>query len=311
MINYKHLRYFWMVAKEGSIAKASKRLYLTPQTISGQLSLLEEQLGKTLFKRVGRNLQLTTAGHVVQKYANDIFSLGDELQQALKNHPNGIRLQLKAGVANSIPKAIAYHLLEPSLSMDNPMQLVCREDNLTILLTELAAHKLDIVISDRPLPKNISVKCFNHQLGKCGITFFATGQLMATMQGDFPHCLDNIPLLLPGDASSIKGDLLHWFEKKQITPHIIAEFDDGALMKAFGRKGVGVFVTPSVTASEVKETYNVEIVGETDDVKESFYAISIERKVRHAGVAAILNAAREHLFMDKVEGLLQTQKQHT
>lgn len=305
MINYKHLRYFWMVAQEGSIAKASKRLYLTPQTISGQLSLLEEQLDTTLFKRVGRNLQLTPEGEVVQQYANDIFSLGDELQQALKQGTNGIRLQLKAGIANSIPKAIAYHLLEPSLSMDQPMRLICREDNLTILLTELAAHKLDIVISDRPLPKGVSVKCFNHYLGKCGITFFATKTLSEQIQDDFPQCLDNAPLLLPGAASSLKADLLHWLEMKNITPHIIAEFDDGALMRAFGHKGAGVFVTPSVTASEVRDTYGVEIIGATEEVMESFYAISIERKVRHVGVAAILSAAREQLFMQKVEGLLK------
>lgn len=309
MINYKHLRYFWMVAKEGSIAKASKRLYLTPQTISGQLSLLEEQLDTILFKRVGRNLQLTAAGEVVQKYANDIFSLGDELQQALKNQPTGIRLTLKAGVANSIPKAVAYHLLEPALSMDSPMRLICREDNLTILLTELAAHKLDIVISDRPLPKGVSVKCFNHHLGKCGITFFATQALKDKMHGDFPQCLDNAPLLLPGAASSLKADLLHWLEMKKITPHIMAEFDDGALMTAFGYKGAGVFATPSVTANEVRDTYSVEIIGETEEVMESFYAISIERKVSHVGVAAILSAAREQLFMQKLEGLLSTQKE--
>lgn len=300
MINYKHLRYFWMVAKEGSIAKASKLLFLTPQTISGQLSLLEEQLGTSLFKRVGRNLQLTEEGKVVQSYANDIFSLGNELQEVLKNQTGSIRQPLIAGIANSIPKSIAYHLLEPSLALEEPVQLICREDNLTMLLTELAAHKLDIVISDRPLPDTISVKCFNHRLGQCGMSFFGTSQLVEKKQEDFPQCLDNMPILLPGSASSIKNKLLQWFERHDIAPEIVAEFDDGALMKAFGKKGVGVFAAPSVTAQEVKEDYKVEILGETNEVTESFYAISIERKIKHPGVVAILNGAREHLFMKDV-----------
>ena len=300
MINYKHLRYFWMVAREGSIAKASKLLFLTPQTISGQLSLLEEQLGISLFQRVGRNLQLTQAGKIVQSYANDIFSLGDELHEVLKNKSGSIRVQLKAGIANSIPKAIAYHLLEPALHLDEPMRLICREDNLTILLTELAAHKLDIVISDRPLPETLSVKCFNHHLGKSGITFFATEALMKQKRGDFPECLDNMPILLPGATSFIKSKLQHWFKSKNIYPHIVAEFDDGALMKAFGKNGAGVFVAPTVTAHEVKESYGVCILGETEEVMESFYAISVERKIKHQGVVAILNAAREHLFIKKI-----------
>lgn len=299
MINYKHLRYFWMVAKEGSIAKASKQLFLTPQTISGQLSLLEEQLGTNLFKRVGRNLQLTEEGKIVQSYANDIFSLGNELQEVLKNPLGNIRQPLIAGIANSIPKSIAYHLLEPSLSLEEPVQLICREDNLTMLLTELAAHKLDIVISDRPLPDTVSVKCFNHRLGQCGMTFFGTKALVENQQKNFPLCLDNMPILLPGSASSIKNKLLQWFEHYDIAPEIVAEFDDGALMKAFGKKGVGIFVAPSVTADEVKEAYNVEILGETGEVTESFYAISIERKVKHPGVVAILNEARKNLFIKK------------
>ncbi len=302
MINYKHLRYFWMVAKEGSITKASQLLFLTPQTISGQLSLLEKQLNVELFKRVGRNLELTDAGKIVQTYANDIFSLGDELQEVLRHKPHGLRLQLKAGIANSIPKSIAYHLLEPSLHLDEPMRLICREDNLSILLTELAEHKLDIVISDRPLPETLSVKCFNHHLGKCGLTFFATEKLMATIKGDFPACLSNKPLLLPGTASSVKTKLLQWFKSNNIYPQIIAEFDDGALMKAFGKNSVGIFVAPSVIANEVKNYHRVEILGETEDVMESFYAISVERKVKHLGVVAILNAAREQLFMKKIMG---------
>ncbi len=300
MINYKHLRYFWMVAKEGSITQASKLLFVTPQTISGQLSLLEKQLGTPLFQRAGRNLQLTETGKIVQSYANDIFSLGDELQAALSNQPRNIRLHLNAGIANSIPKSIAYHLLAPALRMAPPVQLICREDNLTTLLTELATHKLDIVISDRPLPETLSVKCFNHLLGKCGITFFGTRDLLQKMDSDFPNCLSHTPMLLPGASSSVKSKLLHWFERKKIQPQIIAEFDDGALMKAFGRKGAGVFVAPSITASEVQKTYQVDSIGETTEVMESFYAISAERKVKHTGVMAILDSARKQLFMQEM-----------
>lgn len=297
MINYKHLQYFWMVAKEGSISKASKLLFLTPQTISGQLSQLEEQLGVKLFKRVGRNLELTEAGKTVQSYADDIYSLGNELQGVLNNKSYERRPYLKTGIANSIPKSVAYQLLEPALHEDDPMRLICREDNLTLLLSELATHKLDLVISDRPIPDNLSIKGYSHHLGRCGVTFFCTSDLMGKVKDEFPACLNKIPLLLPGDSSLIKNKLLQWFDKVDVHPTIIAEFDDGALMKAFGRKGAGVFVVPSVTANEVRDSYNVEILGETMEVTESFYAISIERKVKHPGVIAILKAARSQLFM--------------
>ena len=297
MINYKHLRYFWMVAKEGSIVKASKLLFLSPQTISGQLSQLEEKLGSQLFQRVGRNLQLTDAGKVVQDYANDIFSLGNELEEALHNGIKGRRIQLKAGIANAIPKSIAYHLLEPALYLDKPTHLICREDNLTKLLSELALYKLDIVISDRPLDSALSVKGFSHHLGECGITFFCTDDLLQNMQGEFPDCLDSMPLLLPGDSSSIKNKLIQWFEKNNVHPQIVAEFDDGALMKAFGQKGAGAFIVPTAIADEVEHSYHVKAFGKTQDVMESYYAISVERKIKHLGVAAILSEARSHLFL--------------
>ncbi len=298
-MNYKHLRYFWMVAKEGSISKASKLLFLTPQTISGQLSQLEEQLGVRLFEKSGRNLKLTEMGQIVQSYANDIFSLGNELQEAIHNKPNKRRLQLKAGIANSIPKSVAYHLLEPALHLDDPMRIICREDNLTTLLSELAEHKLDIVISDRGIPDTPSIKGYNHHLGRCGITFFGTQALIDQMEGEFPACLDNMPLLLPGDASSIKDKLMQWFKNNTLFPYIVAEFDDGALMKAFGQKGAGFFIAPTIIAKEVEASYHVKAIGETSEVKESFYAISMDRKVKHIGVAAILDTAREQFFLSE------------
>jgi LysR family transcriptional activator of nhaA len=298
MINYKHLRYFWMVAKEGSIAKASKLLFLAPQTISGQLSQLEDQLDVKLFQRVGRNLQLTDKGKIVQNYANDIFSLGHELQEVLHNKSGQIKLQLKAGIANSIPKSIAYHLLEPALYLSEPIHLICREDNLTALLSELITHKLDIVIADRPLPDALRVKGFSYHLGQCGVSFFCTNALITQLQGEFPYCLDNMPLLLPGDSSAIKNKLILWFQRHDIYPCIIAEFDDGALMKAFGQRGTGIFIAPSIIATEVETTFNVKVIGQTTEVIESFYAISIERKAKHLGVLAILNSAKERFLTE-------------
>lgn len=295
-MNYKHLRYFWMVAKESSISEASKLLFLTPQTISGQLSQLEEQLGVKLFEKSGRNLKLTTSGEMVQSYANDIFSLGNELEEVLHNKQTKRLPHLNAGIANSIPKAIAYHLLEPVLDLEESMRIICREDNLTTLLSELAEHKLDIVISDRTLPSKPSIKGFNHHLGQCGITFFCTKELKSTMQGEFPQCLDNMPLLLPGEASSIKSRLIQWFNNHNIFPYIRAEFDDGALMKAFGQKSAGIFIAPTIMASEVETSFQVIAIGETTDIMETFYAISMDRKVKHPGVVAILKTAREQFL---------------
>jgi len=285
-----------MVAKEGSISKASKLLFLTPQTISGQLSQLEEQLDICLFEKSGRNLKLTDAGEVVQSYANDIFSLGNELEEVLHNKPSKRPPHLKAGIANSIPKSIAYRLLEPVLHLDNSMRIICREDNLTTLLSELAEHRLDIVISDRAMPDTPSIKGFNNHLGKCGVTFFCTEELLNNMQQEFPACLNNMPLLLPGEASSIKSKLMHWFKNNNIFPYILAEFDDGALMKAFGQKGAGIFIAPSITAKEVEASFNVKTIGETTEVMESFHAISMDRKVKHPGVVTILKTAREQFF---------------
>ncbi len=272
-------------------------MFLTPQTISGQLTQLEEQFGVSLFEKSGRNLKLTQSGKIVQSYANDIFSLGNELQEIIHNKPSKRLPHLKAGIANSIPKSIAYHLLEPVLYLDDPMRIICREDNLSTLLNELAEHKLDIVISDRAMPSSKGIKGFNHTLGECGITFFATQSLIDTMKGDFPQCLDKMPLLLPGETSPIKNKLMLWLRHKNIYPYILAEFDDGSLMKAFGQKSAGIFVAPSVTASEVKTSYSVKIIGETEDIMETFYAISMDRKVKHLGVVVILSNARERFFL--------------
>ena len=298
MINYKHLHYFWVTAKQGSIARASERLHLTPQTISGQLSLLEQQLGESLFVRAGRNLELTDTGRLVLTYADKIFALGGELEGVIHNLPAGRPLMFKVGVVDVVPKSIAYRLLAPALQLPESVRIICRENSIDSLLAELALHRIDLVIADSPIPPGINVRGFNHQLGECGISFFAAPELATTLTDDFPHSLNAAPLLLPGEMTVAQSRLLKWLNKLNIHPRIVGEFDDSALMKAFGQAGAGVFIAPTPIASEVEKQYGVISIGKTDDVREQFYAISVERKISHPAVAAITETAREWLFRD-------------
>ncbi|VAW82818.1 Transcriptional regulator, LysR family [hydrothermal vent metagenome] len=299
MINYKHLHYFWMVAKEGGIARASERLHLTPQTISGQLSQLEENLGEALFTRVGRNLKLTETGRLVLSYADEIFSLGGELEEMLRNLSDKKPLVFKVGVADMVPKSIACRLLAPALQLPEPVRIACREGAIDSLLAELAVHRIDLVIADSPIPAGVNMRGFTHPLGDCGITFFATPELARKLANNFPHSLSGAPLLLPGEMTVVRNRLEQWFNGLRIHPQIIGEFDDSALMKAFGQTGAGVFIAPTPTAEEVAKQYRVVVIGQTDEVREQFYAISVERKASHPAVAAITaTAAREWLFRD-------------
>ncbi|MCK4707954.1 MAG: transcriptional activator NhaR [Gammaproteobacteria bacterium] len=298
MINYKHLHYFWVVANEGSIVRASESLHLTPQTISGQLSLLEDNLGEALFNRVGRSLELTETGRLTLSYADEIFSLGGELEEMLHNIPDHRPLVFKVGVADVVPKSIAYRLLAPSLKLPDPVRIVCRENNIDSLLADLALHKIDLVISDGPIPQNVKVRGYNHQLGECGISFFAVPELARELSKNFPQSLKGAPLLLPGEMTVVQSRLLKWFDKLHIHPRIVGEFDDSALMKAFGQTGTGVFIAPTPIAEEVKKQYGVTIIGQTDEIREQFYAISVERKISHPAVTVITETAREWLFQD-------------
>ena len=295
MINYKHLHYFWVVAKQGGIARASERLHVTPQTISGQLSLLEEQLGETLFNRVGRNLQLTETGRLVLSYADEIFSLTGELEEMVRNLPGGRPLMFKVGVADVVPKSIAYHLLAPALKLAEPVRIVCREGDIDSLLAELAVHRVDLVIADGPIPPHVNVRGFNHPLGDCGISFFAVPKLATRLSENFPASLSGEPLLIPGEMTVVRNRLLQWFDGRHLYPRIVGEFDDSALMKAFGRAGAGVFIAPTPIAKEVEQQYDVLAIGQTDEVRDHFYAISVERKISHPAVAVITEAAREWL----------------
>jgi LysR family transcriptional activator of nhaA len=296
MINYKHLHYFWVVAKEGSITRACERLHLTPQTISGQLSLLEENLGEALFNRVGRNLELTETGRLTLSYADEIFTLGGELEEVVRNLPSGRPLVFKVGVADSVPKSIAHRLLAPALQLPEPVRIVCRENHIDSLLAELALHRIDLVIADSPIPQGVNVRGFNHQLGECGVTFFAVPELARSLRQGFPQSLKGAPMLIPGEMTVTQSRLLDWLDKQHIHPRIVGEFDDSALMKTFGQAGAGVFIAPTPIAAEVAKQYGVVAIGHSDEVVEQFYAISVERKISHPAVVAITETAREWLF---------------
>lgn len=299
MVNYKHLHYFWAVAREGGVARASERLNLTPQTISGQLSLLEERLGVDLFIRVGRNLELTETGRLVLSYADEIFSLGDELEEVIHQLPEGRPLLFRVGVVDVLPKSIAHRILEPALLMPEPVRMICREASLDSLLAELTVHHLDLVLADRPIPPTISTRGFSHKLGECAVSFFASASLEKKLQGDFPACLDGAPMLLPGSGTQLRSGIDQWLDKHRLHPRVIAEFEDSALMKAFGQQGSGVFIAPAAIEAEVERQYKATAIGRIDEVKEHFYAISVERRVTHPVVSVVMEAARELLFIEE------------
>jgi len=296
MVNYKHLHYFWMVAKEGGIARASERLHITPQTISGQISLLEAHFGADLFTKVGRNIELTETGRSVLSFANEIFSLGSELEQMMHHLPEDRPQQFRVGVVDVVPKSIAHRILLPALKMSDSIRMVCREADLDTLLAELSVHRLDLVLADRPIPPTVSTRGFSHKLGECSVSFFATEQLQKKLTGDFPNNLNGAPILLPSRGNQLRADIDQWLDKNRIHPRIVGEFDDSALMKAFGQEGAGIFLAPSAIENEVMHQYNVKSVGQSHEVKESFYAISVERKIINPIVSAVMESANNSLF---------------
>ncbi len=296
MLNYKQLHYFWAVARAGGVSRAGERLHLTPQTISGQVALLEETLGVPLFRRVGRRLELTETGRLVLSYADEIFQLGRELEEALHSRPEGRPLLFRAGIADVVPKAIAYSLLAPAMEMPERVRIICRENKLEQLLAELAVHRLDMVLADSPMPPGMDVKGYSHKLGECGVTFFAAAALARGLRGEFPGNLEGAPLLVPGDDSAVRGRLMRWLDQRRSRPQIVGEFDDSALMQAFGQAGVGVFCAPSVIAEQVRQQFGVQPIGSTEEVVEQFYAITVERRLSHPATLAISQSAREKLF---------------
>lgn len=296
VLNFKHLRYFWMVAKAGSIVRASEQLHLTPHSISAQLTTLEESLGVKLFQRAGRNIELTETGRSTLRYADEIFTMGDELLDMLHKPSTPISQVFKVGIADVVPKSVAYRLVEPSLHLAEPVRLICREGPLDSLLSELAVNRIDMVIADRAMPASMNVRAYNHFLGESGLSVLATSGLAATLNGDFPACLDQAPMLLPGADVAMRPQLLQWFGEQGIRPRIVGEFDDSALLKAFGQAGSGVFVTPTFIAHDVCSQYGVQVVGCIESVREHLYAITTQRRLTHPIVVAVSEAARKEVF---------------
>lgn len=294
-LNYHHLFYFWNVARFGSVSRAGEELRLTQATISAQLRSLELSFGEKLFRKAGRHLILTDMGKVVFRYAEEIFSLGRELTGALKGRAHGRAARLTVGVADVLPKLVAYKLIEPALGLKEPYRIICREGSNTDLLPALAIHDLDVVLTDAPIDPAMNVKAFNHLLGECGLTLFAVPKLFNAYRAGFPQSLDGAPFLLPTQNTTVRRSLDQWFDSEKIRPMIVAEFEDSALLKVFGSRGRGLFVAPSVISSEVQREYDVKSLGRVGNVRERFYAISLDRKLKHPAVVAISESARVRL----------------
>lgn len=294
-LNYNHLFYFWVVAREGSISGATKKLNLTQPTISAQLRQLEESLAEKLFEKSGRGLVLTEAGRVALRYADEIFALGRELRDTLRDRPTGRPVRVTIGIADVVPKPIAYRVLRPAFSASGEVEMVCREAPADTLLLLLAQHEVDLVITDAPA-SGASLRSYNQLLGESGTTFFAAPALAAAAKKHFPRSLDGAPLLLPSLATQLRRALELWLDSTGITPRRVGEFDDLALMTAFGGAGTGIFPAPSVIEEEIERQYNVKVVGRLPEVKERFYAVSAERKIKNPIVSAITSAARREVF---------------
>jgi LysR family transcriptional activator of nhaA len=295
-LNYQHLLYFWMVVREGGIVPASRVLRLAHPTISGQIKQLESVLDQQLFDRSGRRLKLTEVGKMTYRYADEIFTLGRELMQALKQQPAGRPLTLVVGITEQMPKLVARQLLRPALSLEDPVRLVVEEGQHDRLVAELALHNLDVVLADAPIPSGSHIKAFSHQLGECGISFVASKALARQFRGSFPQCLNGAPFIFPTHEAKLRRALEQWLDSNDIVVETVAEIADSALIKVLGQDGLGLFAVPGVIEEDVIQQYRMQVVGRTEEVKERFYALSVERRIRHPAVAAISEAARSSLF---------------
>jgi LysR family transcriptional activator of nhaA len=294
-LNYHHLFYFWTVARAGSIARASQELRLAQPTISNQLKTLEASLGVKLLERQGRRLVLTDVGHTALRYADDIFRTGRELQQAVKGLPTGKRLRLVAGVADVIPKRMAALLLQPAVDAHPDLIITAREGPLPQLLASLAIHELDVVIADVPASEEVKVKAFNHRLGDCGTSFLAPARLAGLRKG-FPRSLQGAPVLMPAEGTALRKGIDAWLEASGLRLELAGEFDDSALMMAFGGRGLGIFPAPRVLEDEIRTQFGVQVLGRVDEIRQGFYAITVERRLRHPAVVAVVETARDAIF---------------
>ena len=291
-LNYHHLLYFWTVARFGSVSRASAELRLTQATVSAQLKSLENSLGEELFRKAGRHLVLTETGKLAFRYADEIFSLGQEMLGTLKGRSEGRLARVTVGVTDVLPKLVVYQLVEPALKLKESYRIICREGTNEELLPALALHDIDVVLTDAPLDPGSNVKAFNHLLGECGSTLFGAPKLAETYRRGFPKCLDGAPFLLPTRNTTARRSLDQWFEAQLIAPLIVAEFEDSALLKVFGQHGLGLFFAPTVIARDVRRQYAVKVIAQVDTVRERFFAISLDRKLKHPAVVAISEAAK-------------------
>lgn len=296
-MNFKHLHYFWAAAKAGGIVRAGQQLHISPQTLSGQIKLLEDRLGCALFRKSGRGLELTDDGRVALGFAEQIFALGAELEAVIGQRSGATQaLDFRVGIADSVPKAMAYRLLEPALAMPEQVHLICHEGKFPELLGQLSVHRLDLVIADEAMGRQVSVKAYNHLLGSTAMSFFASAKLRRRLRGEFPQCLHGAPMLLQSANSVMRLRFDVWLARHQLRPVTIGEFDDAALTKAFGAEGRGVFMAPAVLEAETAAQYGVQVLGRSDELIEEFYAVSVERRISHPCVVAITQAARTQLF---------------
>lgn len=294
-LNYHHLLYFWTVAREGSIAAACQRLHLAQPTVSGQIKALERSLKAKLFERRGRSIALTETGRIVYRYADEIFSLGRELEDAVAGRVTGGLLKFTVGVADTLPKLIVHRLVEPALQLPEAVQVCCVDGDPDRLLAQLTLHELDLVISDYPANPRLGLRVFNHPLGDCGVTLFGTAELAGRYRPGFPGSLDGAPLLVPAGNAALRRAMDQWFDELGVRPLIRGEFSDSGLLKAFGGRGEGLFMAPSVVEDDVRRMYGVEVVGREERLRERVYAISMEKRLAHPAVVAITRAARSSL----------------
>jgi LysR family transcriptional activator of nhaA len=295
-LNYHHLFYFWKVVRTGGITRAGEELRLSPPTISAQLRSLEGQIGEKLLSRSGRSLVPTEMGRLVFRYAEDIFGLGLELMDAVKQRPTGRPLRLTIGVDDVLPKEIAHALIEPALRLPGGVRLLCREAGLERLVADLAIHELDVVLSDAPVAPSLNIRAYNHPLGECEVLWVGTPAMARKYRRGFPRSLDGAPVLLPTDDTAIRRGIDQWCAAQGVRPVVVGEFEDYALLRVFGLKGAGAYPAPQILEKDLKRLYGLAPIGLAKGVKGRFYAISIEKKVRHPAVAAICEAARRSLF---------------
>lgn len=293
--SYQHLYYFWVVAKEGSIVNACKRLHLSQPTVSAQIRVLEAALGEPLFNRIGKRLQLTDEGRLAVHYADEIFAIGKEFLDTLKGRPTGRSPVLRVGVVDAIPKNIVRDILDPVFKGIDRIRLICREEKAEVLFMELAAQNLDILLTDAPLWPGAKIKAFSHLLGESGMSFLAAPKLALKLRKGFPQSLESAPMLMPMDNTALRKSLDQWFERTGIKPNIVGEFQDNALLDAFGNHGRGVFMRPTVGEKELRAKSGVSLVGRIREIRSQYFIISPEKKVKQPAVALILDATKKYL----------------